>query len=83
MHKEEIACLTKVHVLDSFRTKATALKVGATSALLTVATAVPAFASDSSGAIAIDFDVAEMFKFANIIISSLMPVVYIKQRILL
>jgi len=42
--------------------------------------AVPAFAAESDGAasgIAINFDVTQMFKFANVIIESLMPVVYI------
>lgn len=60
------------------RNKATAIKVGTTSLVLSTACAVPAFAAegDSSG-ININFDVTQMFKFANIIIDSLMPVVYI------
>lgn len=54
-------------------------KLGASTAIMAGACAFPSFASGSTtgGGIAIDFDVTEMFKFANIIISSLMPVVYI------
>lgn len=60
--------------------KTTALKVGTTSLMVSAACAVPAFAAEAGAAdsgISIDFDVTEMFKFANIIIGSLMPVVYI------
>ena len=48
--------------------------------------AVPAFAgepgaSGSGSGIAINFDINQMFTFANIIIEALMPVVYITVRL--
>ena len=60
------------------KNRAMIVRVGASTAIMTAGCAFPAFAADSgSSGIAIDFKVEEMFKFANIIISSLMPVVYI------
>lgn len=60
----------------------TKAKTGMMVAGMSAMCAVPAWASESgagtSGAgIAIDFDIAQMFTFANIIIEALMPVVYI------
>lgn len=61
----------------SLSTKA---KTGAMVAVMSAACAVPAWAAegvtDASG-IAINFDIKQMFQFANIIIEALMPVVYI------
>lgn len=57
---------------------ANTLKVGATTTVLTLGASFSALAAEvGSDGIAINFDVAEMFKFANVIITSLMPVVYI------
>ena len=60
----------------------TKAKTGVMVAAMSAMCAVPAWASEpgagTSGAgIAIDFDIAQMFTFANIIIEALMPVVYI------
>ena len=58
----------------------TKAKTGVMVATMSAACAVPAWANEvgSSGAgIAIDFDINQMFQFANIIIEALMPVVYI------
>lgn len=47
---------------------------------ITTACAMPAFATEgdaSAAGIAINFDIKQMFTFANIIIEALMPVVYI------
>lgn len=53
---------------------------GITTAVITTACAMPAFATEgdaSAAGIAINFDIKQMFTFANIIIEALMPVVYI------
>lgn len=57
----------------------TKAKTGVMVAGMSALCAVPAWAADdASGAgIAIDFDISQMFTFANIIIEALMPVVYI------
>lgn len=55
-------------------------KTGITTAVITTACAMPAFAAEgdtSAAGIAINFDIKQMFTFANIIIEALMPVVYI------
>ena len=54
-------------------------KTGLMAVAMSTACAVPAFAADgsSNAGIAIDFDINQMFTFANIIIEALMPVVYI------
>lgn len=55
-------------------------KTGLMAVAMSTVCAVPAFASDGGGSgsgIAIDFDINQMFTFANIIIEALMPVVYI------
>ena len=55
-------------------------KTGLMAVAMSTACAVPAFAGveESSGSgIAINFDINQMFTFANIIIEALMPVVYI------
>lgn len=67
-----------IKLKERFKNKAFALKTGVTTLALSTACVVPAFAAegDSSG-ISINFDVTQMFKFANIIIDSLMPVVHI------
>lgn len=71
--------VTKVRTKAS--TLATKAKVGATVAMMSAVCAVPAWAAegDTSAAsgIAINFDIKQMFQFANIIIEALMPVVYI------
>lgn len=59
---------------------ATKAKTGVMVAGMSALCAVPAWASeagDSGAGIAIDFDISQMFTFANIIIEALMPVVYI------
>ena len=75
----DVTCSTENGFISKIKSKAMLARVGVSTAIMTTACAVPAFASDagSGNGIAIDFDVSEMFKFANIIISSLMPVVYI------
>ena len=59
----------------------TKAKTGVMVAGMSALCAVPAWAAegDSAGGagIAINFDIAQMFTFANIIIEALMPVVYI------
>lgn len=57
----------------------TKAKTGLMVAAMSTACAVPTFAADgvSGSGIAIDFDINQMFTFANIIIEALMPVVYI------
>lgn len=69
---------TEKNIIAKLKNKAFAAKVGVTSLAVTSAAAFPAFAAegDVSG-ININFDVTQLFKFANIIIDSLMPVVYI------
>lgn len=55
-------------------------KTGLMAVAMSTACAVPAFAAESgtSGSgISINFDINQMFTFANIIIEALMPVVYI------
>lgn len=57
-------------------------KTGLMAVAMSTTCAVPAFAgepgaSGSGSGIAIDFDINQMFTFANIIIKALMPVVYI------
>ena len=55
-------------------------KTGLMAVAMSTACAVPAFASESESSgsgIAINFDINQMFTFANIIIEALMPVVYI------
>lgn len=55
-------------------------KTGLMAVAMSTACAVPAFAAGEPGEsanIAIDFDISQMFTFANIIIEALMPVVYI------
>lgn len=65
-------------VVTKVRGYATKVKTGAMVAVMSTACAVPAFAAegDASG-ISINFDIQQMFQFANIIIEALMPVVYI------
>ena len=58
----------------------TKAKTGLMVAAMSTACAIPTFAQEgggSSAGIAIDFDINQMFTFANIIIEALMPVVYI------
>lgn len=56
----------------------TAVKVAGTTFALAIAPATNAFASEAgSSGIKVDFDTSQMFTFANVIIESLMPVVYI------
>lgn len=56
----------------------TKAKTGLMVAAMSTACAVPTFAQEAEGSgIAIDFDINQMFTFANIIIEALMPVVYI------
>lgn len=56
----------------------TKAKTGVMVAGMSALCAVPAWAADGDSAgIAIDFDISQMFTFANIIIEALMPVVYI------
>lgn len=55
----------------------TALKVAGTSAALVVLPATYAFAAEGEAGINVNFDTTKMFTFANVIIESLMPVVYI------
>ena len=69
---------------EKIKSKVSALsmtaKTGIATAVMTTTCAVPAFASEAesvASAIKIDFDIAQMFTFANIIIEALMPVVYI------
>ena len=55
-------------------------KTGLMAVAMSTACAVPAFASESESSgsgIALNFDINQMFTFANIIIEALMPVVYI------
>lgn len=55
-------------------------KIGLMAFAMSTACAVPAFAAEpgaSGSGIAINFDINQMFTFANIIIEALMPVVYI------
>lgn len=55
-------------------------KTGLMAVAMSTACAVPAFAGEADGSgsgIAINFDINQMFTFANIIIEALMPVVYI------
>ena len=74
----EATCTTENGFLTKMKSKAMLARVGVSTAIMTTAVSVLAFAAETPGSgIAIDFDVTEMFKFANIIISSLMPVVYI------
>lgn len=58
----------------------TKTKTGLMAVAMSTACAVPAFAGDAGSegsGIAINFDINQMFTFANIIIEALMPVVYI------
>lgn len=65
-------------VRQKFLSNMTAVKVAGTSMALALVPATSAFASESSSSgIKVDFDTAQMFTFANVIIESLMPVVYI------
>ena len=55
-------------------------KTGLMAVAMSTTCAVPAFAAEpgaSGSGIAINFDINQMFTFANIIIEALMPVVYI------
>lgn len=51
-------------------------KVAVTTAVLTLAGTVPAFA-ESGASLAFNFDPAEMFTWTNTMLSALMPVLYI------
>jgi hypothetical protein len=65
-------------VKDFVSKNATAVRVAGATAVMMAVPTVSAFAAESSGSsIAINFDTAEMFTFANVIIEALMPVVYI------
>lgn len=56
----------------------TAVKTVGLTTALAVVPAMTAYASgEASGGIKVDFDTTQMFTFANVIIESLMPVVYI------
>ncbi len=69
-------CLAKVSSkVGGLATKA---KTGLVVAGMSAVCAVPAWAADGdTSGIAINFDINQMFTFANIIIEALMPVVYI------
>lgn len=59
-------------------TKFKAKKVALTTAALTVATTVPAFATTpADSTLTFNFDPAEMFTWTNTMLSALMPVLYI------
>ncbi len=58
-------------------TKFKAKKVALTTAALTVATTVPAFATPADPTLTFNFDPAEMFTWTNTMLSALMPVLYI------
>lgn len=60
-----------------FDSHITAVKAVTVSTALTVAPAITAFAAEGDSGIKVNFDTTQMFTFANIIIESLMPVVYI------
>ncbi|MEW4413398.1 hypothetical protein [Clostridium sp. AN503] len=57
----------------------TAVRTAGAATAMTVVPAITAFAAegDISSGISINFDTAQMFSFANVIITSMMPVVYI------
>jgi hypothetical protein len=57
----------------------TAVRTAGAATAMTVVPAITAFAAegDLSSGISINFDTAQMFSFANVIITSMMPVVYI------
>lgn len=58
--------------------RATALRTGCVATAMALVPAMPALAAEvDSSAISINFDTAQMFTFANVIIESMMPVVYI------
>ncbi len=57
-------------------TKIKARKVALTTAVLTVVSTVPAFATED-GSLTFNFDPAEMFTWTNTMLSALMPVLYI------
>ncbi|NLE04525.1 MAG: hypothetical protein GX638_06970 [Crenarchaeota archaeon] len=56
--------------------KIKAKKVAISSAVLTLAGTVPAFAEDGTS-LAFNFDPSEMFTWTNTMLSALMPVLYI------
>lgn len=60
----------------AFASGNTLVKTVCVSTALSVVPSMTALASESTG-IAVNFDTSQMFKFANVIIESLMPVVYI------
>lgn len=64
-------------VRKKFISNITAVKVAGATFALAVVPATSAFASETPSGIKVDFDTAQMFTFANVIIESLMPVVYI------
>lgn len=65
-------------VRQLFKSNMTAVKVAGASLALAIVPANYAFAEEvTSSGIKVDFDTAQMFTFANVIIESLMPVVYI------
>jgi hypothetical protein len=59
--------------------KIKAKKVAISSAILTLAGTVPAFAGDSTSgtSLSFNFDPSEMFTWTNTMLSALMPVLYI------
>lgn len=71
------ALLTKIKVITSTAVKTVVATVGmiaATAAVPVFATATPVPSTDS---ITINFEPSQMFTYSNVIISCLMPVVYI------
>ena len=66
-------------MIKFFNSKSKAAKVGITTAALTMAATVPAFAEGgtSSSSLTFNFDPAEMFTWTNTMLSALMPVLYI------
>lgn len=56
----------------------TAVKTAGVASVMSVVPAITAFAAEGSASeISVHFDTAQMFAFANVIIESMMPVVYI------
>ena len=65
-------------MIKFLNSKSKAAKVGITTAALTMAATVPAFAEGgTTTSLAFSFDPAEMFTWTNTMLSALMPVLYI------
>lgn len=60
----------------TLKNKIDSKKVAISTAVLTTATSVPAFASQST-TLTFNFDPAQMFTWTNTMLSALMPVLYI------